>query len=332
MINLKDKILGSIYGVIVGDALGVPVEFQSKTYLKNNPISEMTGYGTYNQPPGTWSDDSSMTLCLIDMLNGEYNIHILADNFVKWRFDSQFTPFNHAFDVGNTTRSALSRYRRNKDPFKSGEKSVTSNGNGSLMRILPLLFYIKDFSDIKRIEIIRDVSSITHAHIRSVLACYFYLEFALKILNEVDKVDAFNITRSEYIKKIESNNSEFINAFFKEESENNYDILVKEFNHFTYIQNGYQFPIKFDNLVSDGYVVNTLDTAFRCILSENTFESTVLKSINNGEDTDTSGAVTGGLAGIIYGYSNIPSEWVEGLQNSELLEKYINIFTSKYSK
>ena len=85
MIDLKSRLKGGIIGLCVGDALGVPVEFTSRESLLNSPVAEMTGYGTYKQPPGTWSDDSSMTFCTIESFCNGYNLTDIAGNFIKWR-------------------------------------------------------------------------------------------------------------------------------------------------------------------------------------------------------------------------------------------------------
>ncbi len=167
--------------------MGVPVEFKSRPYLRENPVGEMIGYGTYRQPPGTWSDDSSMTFCTMESLCNGYNLDDIANNFVKWRYESFWTPFGIVFDIGISTTKAIIQYKNTNDPRKSGNNDERSNGNGSLMRILPLAFYLKDYSIENRFEIISEVSSITHAHIRSVAACFIYVEMALQLINGIDK-------------------------------------------------------------------------------------------------------------------------------------------------
>jgi ADP-ribosyl-[dinitrogen reductase] hydrolase len=164
-----------LFGVAVGDALGVPVEFKSRQTLQQNPVTDMIGYGTYNLPPGTWSDDSSLTFCLTEALTQDFNLNTIAQNFVKWRNESYWTPHGEVFDIGIATDQAIRRLITGTKPELAGGFEVHDNGNGSLMRILPLVFYIKDKEINERYQITKQVSSITHAHIRSVIACFYYL-------------------------------------------------------------------------------------------------------------------------------------------------------------
>ena len=108
----KDKIIGGLLGLFVGDALGVPVEFQSREKLRKNPVKDMVGYGTYNQPPGTWSDDSSLTFCLAESLCNGFDLRDIADKFVKWMYEGYWTPWGEAFDIGVTTQIAISRLKK----------------------------------------------------------------------------------------------------------------------------------------------------------------------------------------------------------------------------
>ena len=107
-LSAKDKISGGLWGAVVGDALGVPVEFQSRERLRRDPVRYMHGYGTYNQPAGTWSDDSSMMLCTVESLLDGFDTKHLGDMFVRWLNDAHWTPWEEVFDIGGTTRRKLS--------------------------------------------------------------------------------------------------------------------------------------------------------------------------------------------------------------------------------
>lgn len=108
--TIYERSVGGITGVAIGDALGVPVEFKSRRDLHDDPVTDMIGYGTYNQPPGTWSDDTSLTLCLAESLSeAGYNPDDIAKRFVKWYREGYMTPYGEAFDIGGTTRQAILR-------------------------------------------------------------------------------------------------------------------------------------------------------------------------------------------------------------------------------
>ncbi|MBG0765793.1 MAG: ADP-ribosylglycohydrolase family protein [Tissierellales bacterium] len=175
---MPQKILSSIMGSCVADALGVPVEFYSREQLKRNPVADMRAYGTYNQPAGTWSDDTSMTLCTLDSLSKGLDYKDIMDKFLSWYKDGEYTPHGETFDIGMSTSKALNKYDSGEEPLKSGGTGERDNGNGSLMRILPVLFYLQKTYGENWIEkeeayqIIHNISALTHAHILMLLISY----------------------------------------------------------------------------------------------------------------------------------------------------------------
>ena len=293
MIIQRDYYKDILFGVAIGDALGVPVEFKSRQEISEKPITGMIGFGTYGLPPGTWSDDGSLTFCLAEALADNYDLQIIANNFVKWRYGNFWTARGEVFDVGISTQKAIERILKGTRPDLAGGFDVSSNGNGSLMRILPLLFYVKDKPIAERFAITKDVSSITHGHIRSAIACFYYLEFARKVLlgNDLIKIyTELKIEISNYWGSTNINRDEI--ALFK-------GLLMDDI----YTKN-------IGDIRSSGYVLHTLEASIWCLMNTSSYAEAVLKAVNLGEDTDTTGAVTGGLAGLCYGYQNIPEEWL----------------------
>jgi len=147
---MKGTAIDMLLGVAVGDALGVPYEFSSREEMVKNPAKEMVGYRTHKQPPGTWSDDSSLTFCLAQSLVHGYSLETTALKFINWRNVAYWTVRNEVFDIGITTNRAISRLASilrdgNLENLKllKYEAEEFDNGNGSLMRILPLIFEIK---------------------------------------------------------------------------------------------------------------------------------------------------------------------------------------------
>ncbi len=193
----KNQIKSAFLGLIVGDALGVPVEFQSRVYLEENPVKDMFGYGTYNQAPGTWSDDSSMMLCSAESLLDGFNTRLMADLFVKWYKQSYWTPYNDTFDMGITTAEGLDNVIKGADPEEAGGNDESNNGNGSLMRILPLAFVMNGFTEVQKFDMIRRASSITHRHIRSVIGCYIYVKYIEALLSEKSPYQAYSRMQNE---------------------------------------------------------------------------------------------------------------------------------------
>ena len=298
-----DDIKAALFGVAVGDALGVPVEFKNRSKLKENPIAGMIGGGAHNQLPGTWSDDSSLTFCLAEALTKGFNLDIVATYFVNWYYFGYWSAREVVFDVGNSTQEAIIRLRNDTKPELAGNNTPNSNGNGSLMRILPLLFYTMDMPIDKRFELTNQVSSMTHRHIRSVIACFYYLEFARQILQQRDKSEIYADLQKE------------ITDFLISKKVDN-----KQISYFDRLLSGNIVDLSEDDVFSDGYVLHTLEASVWCLMTTDNFKDAVLKAVNLGEDTDTTGAVTGGLAGLYYGFESIPQEWIIQLARFEDIE------------
>ena len=299
MNNLNKDIL---LGTAIGDALGVPVEFEHRQELEKNPVVGMREYGTHNHPQGTWSDDSSLALCLAESLCNGYDLNDISNNFIKWMFEGYWTPFNKAFDIGNTTYFGIVNLRNGISPHLAGMDRERDNGNGSLMRILPLIPYILNMKEEDRFKIIGEVSSLTHRHPRSILACISLCEFAIQYINSQSVEKAYQAMQQTILQLLKK-------EMFIEE-----DIPFKKLVDLSYevFKN-----IELKDIRSTGYVIDTLGASLWCIFNTTNYKDAVLKAVNLGNDTDTVGAITGGLAGIIYGYDTIPSEWLEVLAKKD---------------
>ena len=300
-----------LYGVCVGDALGVPVEFESREYLKNNPVTKMGSGGVHDQGIGVWSDDSSLSFCLAESIVEGYDIHRLASKFIKWKNEGYWTATGEVFDIGNTTRQSIINLSKGVHPNLAGGQNEIDNGNGSLMRMLPLALLLKDLSIEKRFDLVKEVSSITHAHNRSVISCFYYLEFALQLMEGKDKFEIY-----ENLKKTVP---EFLNSN---------KIYSVELTHFDRLINDNINELEEDAIQSGGYVIQTLEASIWCLLTSDTYEDSVLKAVNLGGDTDTTGAVTGGLAGLFYGYAAIPKSWIMPILKKEEIDELINRFST----
>ncbi|QYS87462.1 ADP-ribosylglycohydrolase family protein [Flavobacterium oreochromis] len=312
---MKTKLVHSaLFGVAVGDALGVPVEFKDRNELARFPVQGMKEYGSHGQPAGTWSDDSSLTFCLADSLCDGYNTNQLAQYFVNWRNEQMWTPHGRVFDIGIATSNAIYRISQGIDPILCGGFNIEDNGNGSLMRILPLVFYIKDKSIDEIYQITKEVSSITHAHFRSVFACFIYLVYALEIIKGSDKEKAYTTMQL------------IIADFLKEK-----DFNKNELSLFDRILKQNISSIEETNISSSGYVLHSLEASLWCVLTSNSYKETVLKAVNLGGDTDTTGAIAGGLAGLIYGYDAIPTEWINVLARKTDIENLCERLAKKYT-
>ena len=312
MIDFNHEIKSALFGVAIGDALGVPVEFKSREYLQQKPVIDMMGYGTYNQPAGTFSDDSSMTFCLAESLTHDFDLNHIAQNFVKWRDENYWTARGEVFDIGIATNQSLTRLANGEQPEFAGSFSSDSNGNGSLMRILPLLFYIKDLPIAQRYHITKQISSITHGHIRSVITCFYYLEFAREILLGREKFDIY--------KKLQIEIPDFLASI----SINQFEISL-----FDRILKYDISKLKEEEIASSGYVLHTIEASIWCLLTTDNYKDSTLKAVNLGEDTDSTAAVLGGLSGLLYGFDSIPKSWIDQIARKEDIENLAERLANK---
>jgi ADP-ribosylglycohydrolase len=312
----EDHIKSILFGVAVGDALGVPVEFSSRERMEKNPLSEMIGYGTYNQPKGTWSDDSTMTFCLAEtLLDSEFSLRKLANRFINWVDWGYWTPHGELFDIGNSTHSAIERLRTIDNPELAGGSDETENGNGSLMRILPLILETGKLAISDSYELVNSVSSLTHKHIRSIISCFYYLTFARHLIHGHSKESTYEMT-----------NKIVLNELHKRE------ISEIELKHFERIFNDIIPSLNYNEIRGSGYVLHSLESSIWCLLKTENYKDSVLKAINLGEDTDTTAAITGGLAALTYGFKSIPKEWVDQIVKNEEIMDLANRLSEKYIK
>jgi len=301
------KIRTGIMGVIVGDALGLPVQFKDRSWFVKNPVSTMTGPGVFHKPKGSWSDDGSLTLALAASLAQGYDPDMIMKEFEQWFFYGKYTQGGEAYDMGQTTINAIMNYHRGIPFSKCGGRSYFDNGNGSLMRILPLVYYLRahygnDFTlDAKAMVIIHEVSALTHAHELAKMSCGLYLSIANELLNEKPIEEAVKDGLSKALK---------------------YYALDPSFNKITseYSRLGKLDTfrsLKDSEIGSSGFVKDTLEASLWCLLTTSSYEEAVLKAVNLGHDTDTTAAVCGGLAALAY--DQIKAEWINTIHHGQLV-------------
>jgi ADP-ribosylglycohydrolase len=301
-----------LIGVAVGDAHGVPYEFKDRETMLDKDLSIFTGFGTHNKPLGTHSDDTSLTLCLAEaLLNNQlliYNYEKILTNslelFSEWLSSGKWAVNNEVFDVGFTTRKAILKYNNSKI-LDSGGSEIRDNGNGSLMRILPICIYVYSAKKEDRLLIVKGLSSLTHSHEISIIACLYYILFAINIIENHEKDTNFSLSDIYY-----QCNTEFNKEYkFHFKSEN----II----YFNRILEGEIPNLEEKNIKSGGFVVETLECCLWSLLNSKSFAESVIKVIKLGGDTDTNGAVTGGISALFYGYHNIPENWINELIDKE---------------
>ncbi len=293
----RDRILGGLWGSLVGDALGVPVEFKDRATVQADPVREMRGFGSHRQPAGTWSDDSSLLLCSAEsLIHHEFNTEDMGKRFVRWHQEEIWTPHGKVFDVGVSTARALGRIASGMRAEVAGGDDQFSNGNGSLMRILPVALRFAHLPPKPALEKIHRASALTHRHPRSQMACGFFTLLVRELINGKIIPDAYQQTIIAF------------RAFYESEA-----WWSAEWDYFQMLLAGDLARRPESDIDSSGYVIHTLAASLWCLLTTENYRDCVLKAVNLGGDTDTTGCVAGGLAGVVYGLTSIPADWIQQL-------------------
>lgn len=293
---------GSYYGFLIGDAMGVPAKFEDREALVLNPITDMVLSKNYDVPKGSWSDDSSMMLAIMDSIgsNGGIDYNDMMTKFSEWINYTKYTSTSEVFDIGTTTLKAISRFQEGMSPLEAGLLGENYNGNGCLARMVPIAFYasFKELNETDIIDLVCNASSLTHRHEISLLGCYIYVRYLMFILDGHNCYESYRL-----IKKLDY-------SFVGEDTKEAYRRII----------NGDIIDYPLEQINSTGYVVDTLEAVIWCINNTDNFKQAIIGAINLGGATDTIGALTGALAGVIYGFDNIPKGWINSLQKGDYLK------------
>ena len=305
--NDFNKFKNRIMGFIIGDALGVPLEFKNREIFKNNKVTDMISSDRIGIK-GVWSDDSSMVIATMKSIidnKGKINYDSIMDNFILWISNKEFIATDKAFGIGRATFFALGNYyhKRCEKITDCGMNGFNYNGNGSLMRILPIAYYsyYKKLTDDEMYNLVRDISSLTHGHEISILGCFIYVLLVIELLSGKEKEIAYSNIRKYNYKK-----------YFSLENIKYYDRLLK--NDIC--------KLDINSISSMGFVVDTLVAVIWCFINNDSYDKCVIEAINLGNDSDTIGALVGGLSGIYYG--NLPNKWLDHIIKKDYLLNIIN--------
>lgn len=293
-------------GFAIADALGVPFEFNSRKEMDRSPATGMTGFGTHMQPPGTWSDDTSMSLCVLENLIEGGDAASLSEKFVRWYRDEAYTANGQLFDIGITTSNALDAIIANGYPSPVESYDSTNAGNGSLMRAFPYAF-LPDQTE-AMVALVRD-GRVTHPSSICTECCLFFVRFLQALLEGRDKSGAWSDA------VIYLTDRPGFDAFDHGPAAGK-EVLSR-------LLSGSFKSLPREEIESSGYVVHTLEAAIWCLFQSDSYTDAVLMAVNLGEDTDTVAAVTGVLAAVYFGERMIPEGWLNALAGREELERIL---------
>ena len=300
-------------GFAIGDAFGVPVKNMDCNYFKKKPLYDMIGYGFYNVPRGTWSENTSLMLSIVDSIceNKDINLNDMINKMSNWDAYNNYYGNNMGFNISNSVSSSIKKYDLGNEAINCGSSVFLDNS--CLVRMLPVIYYLNsnNFSYEDSVDIINSVCSLTHSNEICCLGCMIYCDYMRQLINGMNKIDSL-----EYVRGIE------YNKYYSEDSINYYKrILGDDFRKIT--------------INTSNNVVDTLEASLCCLINTDSFEKALVMAVNLGGDTNTIGAITGSMAGVLYGVRNIPSRWMSKLKRKEYIDEicmlYNNFLNSNYN-
>ncbi len=297
-----ERIAGGLVGLLVGDALGVPYEFHPPEDIPS-PVEMEPPHGYRRAhaavPPGTYSDDGAHALALLASLldRGRLDPDDLGARLVRWFEHGELAVDGRVFDVGIQTTTAIDALKRGVSALDAGPADERANGNGSLMRVLPLALWHRGTDA----ELVRDAelqSRVTHGHARSQVCCSLYCLWARRILDESPSpwTDALAALRATIAPGTDRQ-----------------DALEHHMRPDDEVLRG----------TGTGYVIDTLRSARDCSAQPD-YERAVQAAIALGHDTDTTACVTGGIVGARAGVAGIPPRWVDSLRGREIWQPLLD--------
>jgi ADP-ribosyl-[dinitrogen reductase] hydrolase len=294
----RSRVIGAMLGLAAGDALGLPVEFEPRASRDADPVESLRGGGAWKTAPGTWSDDTSLTLCLAEsiVLRG-FDPDDFGGRAVAWLDEGLWAAEGRAFDAGGATRRALGKVRAGMPAVLAGGRGENDNGNGALMRILPASIWLASLPEPARFRAIAAYSAVTHGHPRSLFAAWLHCLVSSRLLSGSPPREAYVLAMEEARSLLPA-----LPASVRAES-----------GAYARVLDGGIASLPVAAIRGSGYVVHCLEASLWCLTRHDDYRSTVLAAVNLGEDADTTAAVTGGLAGLAYGRESLPGEWVSEL-------------------
>ena len=296
--DLESRVKGGLYGALVGDALGVPYEFHSAGELPVRQLLEMTPPDSFARAhwrikPGTWSDDGAHLLCLLASLlqHDALTLTDLGNRLVNWAHHGYLAVDNHVFDIGIQTSRAISNLENGVSPESAGPSGERDNGNGSLMRVLPLALWHRG-SDTELVELAHLQSRVTHGHLQAQVCCALYVLVARALLKGVAMDDAWAIGQVG------------LAHIYRNAPERQATLEMV-------------LAARSKEPKGSGYVVDSLWSA-RKACRESSYEEAMKSAIALGNDTDTTACIAGGLAGIHFGFDAIPGRWWSTLRGKDI--------------
>lgn len=299
-----DRVRASVYGHLVGDAIGVPYEF---TQPDENRVVGLRGHGSHDQPPGTWSDDGALMLALLDSLvSVGFDSEDQGRRALAWADAGAYTPDGDGmFDIGGATSAALHRLGNGTPALEAGGTSDHDQGNGSLMRILPIALVDVPEDHVALVQRGHHASRVTHGHPNCEVACALYVLVARALLEHPGgEREAALALATDRLRPVYARDAAFASA------------LGSLLAHRSSVRK-----------LGGGWVLDSFWSAWEAFVTSGSYRETIERCVRYGHDTDTTAAIAGGLAGIRWGLDEaaggVPPDWLDGLRGKDIVERIL---------
>ena len=294
------KYMDGLLGFSVGNAMGFPVVGQKREELLKNPVLKMVKDDETGIIEGTWGDDTSLMIATVDSINNRNCVDLddMATKYLAYKKHASFTPYNEVFLRDRSCIEAINKYEEvRSNPESCGVDNL--NSVSALVRVMPLAYYAieKKLKDYEVFELVRSVCYITNINEVSTMASYMLVRFVMFLLNGKDKFSAYNM-----IKVVDY-------SMFSEDTQ----------RLFGRILNDDISKLTIKDIDSTNSVIPVLESSIWVLLKSENFKEAIIGAVNLGDKTDSIGALTGGMAGIVYGIGEIPDEWIETLIKKDYL-------------
>ncbi|WP_121977509.1 ADP-ribosylglycohydrolase family protein [Lentilactobacillus raoultii] len=301
----------SLTAVALGDALGVPFQFEKREKLLENPIDTMVGHRTFDVPKGTWSDDTSLSIASLVSLSLGFNLNDLMTRYSQWYHFGDYTPFGKSFDIGKTTEAAIKRFDSGVDPKLCGGIEELDNGNGALMRMMPLAFYILtdhqnyQFDD-QVAALVHQFTATTHRHPRSLVASGILINVIIRTIQNPNKYAMLRAIQEAL-------------TYYREKP-----TFKNEVTYFEQLGDINFLRQPSTCIKSSAYIVDTLNSVFWCLFNSEQYFVAVKRAVNLGNDADTIGSITSMLASLLYAPVTFPTNWLKDLKGRSQIKTAVS--------
>jgi len=285
----RDRTIGGIVGLCVGDALGLPVEYRSRSYLREDPVTGMIGFGTHNQPPGTWSSNCSLALCTVESLTHGFSLPDIAAQEGRW------TPAGEPIDLPPPLLERIERLSR-QEPATSVNMDGDTLALSVLSRTLPLAASLSGVSHEERFKRIAQVAALTNGSMRAVLGCFILVELALDLAGGHAPAEAYSRAKKRITDRLGEE---------------------PELAAYARLLEGDISTLSEDEIHTEGEIVHAVEAAVWCLLTQGDYRSVVLRAVNLGGATHTTASLSGALAGYSAGLTAVPKAWIKQLVRSK---------------